>query len=114
MSFQSLQSTGIQLEPGVRMVAGKPYVFDGELRGDHRAVEAVRNAPADLAGLSDDGLKALERATWRASYTAAARNDPALWTLNETLRSRVWAELTGRGFATDGTRDPQADVRAAA
>ena len=39
-------------EPGVRMVAGKPYIFDGPALGLHRAQQVVATAPTDLTGLT--------------------------------------------------------------
>jgi len=80
-------------EPGVRMLAGRPYIFDGGLLGEHYAAIAIETAPADLTALSDRDLKDLE--TFACSGRAS------------DLHARIWAELSARGFATDGTRTAQ-------
>ncbi len=51
--------TAPALRPGERLVAGKPYVFDQNALNAFLAVEALRNAPADLTALSDEDLLGL-------------------------------------------------------
>lgn len=94
-------------EPGVRMVAGKPYVFNGGLLGDYRATLAVE-ADHDIPAMSDADLKALEKHTMRALYVDAFRNDGDKWTALKALRHAVGVELTARGFLSDGTSVPVA------
>lgn len=92
-------------EPGVRMLAGKPYIFDGGALGDHHARVALDRLPSRLSGLSDADLKALEKYAHRAWTIRAAGADQA--------HRAVWAELEARGFRSDGTRVEQAQQVAA-
>jgi hypothetical protein len=97
--------TGV--EPGVRMLAGKPYIFDGGALGDHYARVAIERAPDNLWTLSDADLKALE-----VYASRGLRLDVAL--AAEALHERCWVELTRRGFRSDGTRVAPVSMKAAA
>lgn len=58
MPFDAAQ-TAPALRPGERMLAGRPYIFDQNALNAFLAVEALRNAPADLTKLSDEDLQGL-------------------------------------------------------
>lgn len=101
MQTQPVQS----LPPGVRMVAGKPYVFDQDAYNAHCAVEALTTAPADLGSLSDDELLGL-----RAKWLRVSRSGDAAVS---TAADRVLAEFARRGMDTAGRRVAVAQAKAA-
>lgn len=90
-------------EPGVRMLHGRPYVFDSDALAEHFARIIVDAAPANLNALPCDQLKRIERAAWRCLYD---REQPAYRAKGEDVGRRVWAVLKARGWNTDGTRQP--------
>ena len=100
-------------EPGVRMLHGEPYMFDGGAWGDWCARVAVMEAPADLTRMSDDEVRSLERHAARAIYDRS-RDMASVSTAAAAVHRRTWAELSARGFRSDGTRaEAQTMARAA-
>ena len=79
--------------PGERMLAGKPYVYDADLLLSFKARELVNGAPADLSGLTDAELDALNSAGMRRWFDTqhAEAGD---------FRGRVFAESAARAAAS--------------
>lgn len=71
--------------------AGNVWPYNLDLRNSYRAREAIRTAPADLSGLSDDQLCALDYACIRRCADTCNGDELAL-----AVHRRVWAEKSAR------------------
>ena len=89
------QASEIQLLPGERLVAGRPYCFDMEARLDFLAQRAKAEAPADLTTLTDEALMDLKFAAMRVWSMSGGRDDYLL---------QVSAEARRRGFDSASRR----------
>lgn len=86
--------------PGERMLAGKPYVFNGDRLAIYLAFEGIRSAPADLTRISEAALRQLSSHCTAISWLSdrdPART-PEIVSQMEALRFRVVAERNRRGW----------------
>ena len=77
--------------PGVRDVAGHPYVYDADLLLSYEAREMVRAAPDDLSDLTRAELDTLATKAMRRWFDTSGRDAVA-----GTLHERVWNEIEAR------------------
>jgi hypothetical protein len=95
--IEQVQALRPDCKPGVRMLAGKPLVYDANLLRSYECRELVRNAEcADLHVLSDDKLGELCSASMRR-YVDTKHRDTAAGDLAEACmaeqRRRASSEL---------------------
>lgn len=91
--------------PGVRTLHGRTFAFDRGAYLDFIAGRVLDTLPEDLTVLSDQMLKRVEADLSRAQYvrTFAGHWRTGLEGSREASK-RVWAELSARGFRSDGSR----------
>ena len=89
------RSAPVQLRPGERLVAGRPYVYDQDALADWLAVEAKRDAPDDLATLASEELDSLFHKALRLAALSGHR-DMDLLVRVETERARRRARALER------------------
>ncbi len=71
---EAIQAIYAAAPPGVRYVAGRPYIYDQDALNDHLAVCAKRDAPADLGGLDDEALTGLFYSALRIDSLSGGRD----------------------------------------